>query len=144
MERPPRLVFANACVSLQLAQACRRPSRGRAEARKRGDAELVAGLADEFFRRGVSDYVGTAWEVPSKPAVQFASHFYRCLLGVATGGGSVAPMSYGDALLSARKNLYEHRNKHGTIWAAYQHYGDPGRMLKMGTSAIRTLSIAAR
>ena len=127
MERPPRLVFANACVSLQLAQAAPPTPAEAANARHRGDAQLVAGLADEFFRRGVSDYIGTAWEVPSKPAVQFATLFYTGILRGA--GGKRAPFTYGEALRAARAYLYSKSRSYGTTWGAYQHYGDPTRLL---------------
>ena len=128
---PAATRVANACVSLQLAQAVPPNPADAANARRRGDAQLVAGLADEFFRRGVSDYVGTAWEVPSKPAVRFASLFYKGLLRGA--GGKGAPLTYGEALRVARRGLYDNAKSFGTTWGAYQHYGDPMRMLRVRT-----------
>lgn len=133
MDRTPQLVVANACVSLQLSQQT--SGRGSAESaegaaasgvRERGDALLVAGLADEFFRRGVADYVGTSWEVPSIPAVDFARIFYSALLG----DGASKPLRFGDALMLARARLYDRRAKYGSAWGAYQHYGDPTRVLQ--------------
>jgi CHAT domain-containing protein len=124
MDRPPRLVVANACLSAQLSQqtgaradtTAKTPAGG-----KRGDASLVANLADEFFKQGVSDYIGAAWEIPSGPAKLFAAEFYRHLL---------APEGkIGRALLQARTALYEKRADFGAAWAAYQHYGDPTRSL---------------
>ena len=103
VDQPPRLIVANACLSAQLAQMLATaaghaggaggagaadpnagPPPGR-HAQQRGDARIVAGLADEFFRRGVADYIGTAWEVPDKPAQMFAETFYEALLS-RTGG----------------------------------------------------------
>jgi hypothetical protein len=108
LDSPPRLIVANACLSARIA----------------GDAQFVASLADEFFRRGVADYIGTAWEVPELPATIFAELFYRSLLG------ANAPL--GRAVQTARRTLYDRRAEwkaFGTVWAAYQHYGDPTRVL---------------
>ena len=87
---------------------------------------FVASLADEFFRRGVSDYIGTAWEVPSVPAKMFAMSFYKALLDQAH------PYSIGEAVRLARQELYDHQDNFGAVWAAYQHYGDPTRRLEFG------------
>jgi CHAT domain-containing protein len=108
VDAPPRLIVANACLSARIA----------------GDAQFVASLADEFFRRGVADYIGTAWEVPELPATIFAELFYKSLLG------SNAPI--GRAVQNARRTLFDRRTEwkeFGTVWAAYQHYGDPTRVL---------------
>jgi hypothetical protein len=123
MERPPRLVVANACLSSQLSQQAVGPTASPAktlESRGR-DTALVASLADEFFKQGVSDYIGAAWEIPSGPAMVFAEKFYSALVGP---DGKI-----GSAMLQARIALYEQRNKLGTAWAAYQHYGDPTRSI---------------
>jgi hypothetical protein len=119
MDRPPRLVFANACLTARLGQEA------ASEVRARGDANLVKGLADEFFRRGVADYIGTAWEVPSKPAVRFATTFYSELLG---HGRRSRALNFGAALQMARRDLFR-RKQYGSTWGAYQHYGDPTRFL---------------
>jgi hypothetical protein len=119
MDRPPRLVFANACLTSRLAQEA------ASQVRARGDANLVKGLADEFFRRGVADYIGTAWEVPSKPAVRFATTFYSELLG---RGRRPRALNFGAALQMARRDLFK-RKQYGSTWGAYQHYGDPTRFL---------------
>lgn len=143
IERPPRLVFANACISAGLSPGVRpREAEGAdtpagsdsAPRRPFGDSRLVASLADEFFRRGVEDYIGTAWAVPEKPAQLFATRLYEALLGIdcgrarRNGGGGV---SLGDAVQIARRELYnlqaEWGEEFGTVWAAYQHYGDPTR-----------------
>ena len=108
VESPPRLIVANACLSARIA----------------GDAQFVASLADEFFRRGVADYIGTAWEVPELPATIFAELFYKALLA------SNAPL--GRAVQNARRTLFDRRaewKEFATVWSAYQHYGDPTRVL---------------
>jgi CHAT domain-containing protein len=108
MERRPSLVVANACVTAQLSPP---PTLRR-------DSGLVTSLADEFFRRGTADYIGTAWEVPSIPARVFATSFYARLLD---------GQPLGEAVRQAREELYHRKNDFGTVWADYQHYGDPTR-----------------
>ena len=126
IEQPPRLVVANACLSSQLSQqvvgAQPQPTAAAPDGRTGGDSRLVAGLADEFFKQGVSDYIGAAWEVPSNPAKRFAREFYRALL-------SSPPVTIGVAVQRARKALYDDRNQSGAAWAAYHHYGDPTRLI---------------
>ncbi|MGH8772541.1 MAG: CHAT domain-containing protein, partial [Burkholderiales bacterium] len=130
MERPPRLIFANACLSSQLAPQSARAQSNAAQPPavknpSRGDSALVASLADEFLKQGVADYIGSAWEIPSIPAALFATKFYDALF--AQDGGKL-----GSALLDARKELYQQRTKFGAAWAAYQHYGDPARSISPG------------
>ena len=143
VDRPPSLIFANACVSAALSAGSAAPAAkvsavgkgGRAQPRppRAGDARIVASLADEFFRRGVADYIGTAWEVPERPAKIFAEKFYKALLGHGTAGTGASGATLGRAVQEARKALYSQRRKWGklgTVWAAYQHYGDPTRTLR--------------
>jgi hypothetical protein len=124
MERPPRLLVANACLSAQLSQVVAAPATGAARSAI-GDSALVAGLADGFFRRGVSDYIGSSWEVESEPAKEFVRQLYGELFGQAVRG-----IAIGEAVRRARKHLYENRATYGTAWAAYQHYGDPARIIE--------------
>jgi hypothetical protein len=115
MDTAPRLVVANACLSsLTSSVGSGGPVAGRS------DAQLVATLADEFFRRGVRDYVGTAWEVNDEGAIQFAEALYEALL-TATN----VDCSLGAAILKARRALAAQEEVFGALWAAYQHYGDP-------------------
>jgi hypothetical protein len=122
MQRAPLLVFANACQTARLAtppaSAPKRP--GESQPPVRSDAGLVAGLADQFLKQGVPDYIGTGWEVRGKAAGLFAATFYKALLGS-------DPQPLGDAIKQARNALYEKRATFGANWAAYQHYGDPTR-----------------
>jgi hypothetical protein len=145
LEQPPRLIVANACISAAVSQKAddgragqpgddAADSRGTSRRLPVGDARLVASLADEFFRRGVADYIGTAWEVPDGPAQRFAETFWEALLqGYHPGPGRATERTLGEALQQARKVLYERRSEWGefaTAWAAYQHYGDPTRPLR--------------
>jgi CHAT domain-containing protein len=137
VDRPPRLIVANACISAALspgAAAAPTPAANAPRAHRPGDARIVASLADEFFRRGVADYIGTAWEVPELPAKMFAEKFYQALLGNKPAGRrGNGGATLGHAVQEARKALYEQRGKWGelgTVWGAYQHYGDPTRTLR--------------
>jgi hypothetical protein len=141
MRKAPMLVMANACVSALLSQrggtrrSRRAPARSRAAAQAppQSEAGLIAGLADEFFRQGVRDFIGAAFEVPDARARELAREFYGAVLG---HGRPAVPL--GDALQAARAKLYEawakkdaaarsqERNP-SPIWGAYQHYGDPTR-----------------
>lgn len=120
----PRLVVANACLSGQLSRRQAGPSSSPC-----GDAQLLPGLADEFFRRGVRNYVGTAWEIDDRGAALFADRLYRALLG------DGRPL--GEALMEARAELHRHEDEYGALWAAYQHYGSPGFQLRAKAAAAR-------
>jgi hypothetical protein len=138
VERAPRLIVANACLSAATSTPPQPPpGAGPAPAAttRSSEAGLVASLADEFFRRGVADYIGTAWEIPDAPAARFAEMLYRELF---TGWrdakrSNTAPLTpLGIALQRARAELFAHRNDSASApaaWAAYQHYGDPTRTL---------------
>ena len=107
----PRLVVANACLSGRASE------RRRGRSRARLDADLLPGLTDEFFRRGVRNYVGTAWEIDDRGAIEFAETLYASLLGERE--------TLGAAMLAARKKLHAAGSEYGSLWAAYQHYGTP-------------------
>ncbi len=113
LSAPPRLVVANACLS------------ARTSFLRKDEASLLPSLADEFFRRGVRDYVGTAWEVNDQGAVLFMEELYAGLL--ATPASTI-----GESVQRARKALWEQRSLYGSLWAAYQHYGDPLARLEEG------------
>jgi len=154
VDRPPRLIVANACISAALStQHAEVPVAARPgpvedanaaggahpppdpKPRRPGDARIVASLADEFFRRGVADYIGTAWEVPEGPAEMFALKFYETLLGKGeAGAGHGTGRTLGEAVQAARRELWDKRTQWPaelqTVWAAYQHYGDPTRGLR--------------
>ena len=86
-------------------------------AQTRSEAGLLPSLADEFFKLGVRNYVGTAWEVNDLGAELFAEEFYGALL---------AGRPVGEAVHRARAALWRKQTTYGALWAAYQHYGDPG------------------
>ncbi len=131
LPRAPRLVVANACLSGRTAAT-------ESVASPDG-SKLLPSLADEFFRRGVRNYIGTAWPIDDAAAIGFAAELYRSLLprpiaepgdapekvdsAATSAGGSI-----GEAILNARKHVAEFSH-HQAHWAAYQHYGDPQAIL---------------
>ena len=113
LERVPAVIVSNACLSARTSftlDDARRPDEARTE------AGLLPSLADEFFKLGVRNYVGTAWEVNDIGAELFARVFYTSLL---------AGEPFGESVRKAREALWQDRETYGALWAAYQHYGDP-------------------
>jgi CHAT domain-containing protein len=98
----PRLVFANACFSSVVTP-------GKALTAAEMNRQL-AGLAEAFFERGITNYIGTGWPVEDGPAVTFATVFYENVL---------EGERLGDALATARQRILDD----GPSWGAYQHYG---------------------
>ncbi|PLX54600.1 MAG: hypothetical protein C0629_16790 [Chromatiales bacterium] len=117
----PRLVVANACLSGLISNKL-----AGARATQCLDADLLPGLADEFFRRGVRNYVGTAWEVDDLGAIEFSRTLYTSLL--------MRGDTLGAAMLAARRALKEQEQRFDALWAAYQHYGSPGFTLPSSSS----------
>ncbi|MFG2333981.1 CHAT domain-containing protein [Streptomyces sp. NPDC048604] len=149
LERPPRIVVANACYSSRLADAGRaappaEPLPGTPWGSPQ--ARLVPSLADEFLRVGVAHYIGAGWRIPDGQATSFSTAFYRHLLE--TGPGE-PEHTVGSAVHTARRALYSGHDgspfagaiaqedppddapddapdrRRNSTWAAYQHYGDP-------------------
>lgn len=92
------------------------------ERRPYGDAGLLPSLADEFFKCGVRNYIGAAWEVDDAGALAFALSFYTALLS--------GKKPIGEALFDAR-GASAREKSYGCLWGAYQHYGDPGFKLSL-------------
>ena len=116
----PPLVFANACLT-------GRPSQAQAGSKiaqtHESESGLLPSVADIFFQHGVRNLVGTCREVNDEGATLMASMFYDLLL---KGHSTV-----GEALLSARKRLYELAPTFGALWAVYHHYGNPNSGVRM-------------
>ena len=123
VDKVPALVVANACLSGLVSN--RRAGDNARMRTRAGDDALLPGLADEFFRRGVRNYVGTAWQISDVGAILFARTLYDALL-------QPPGMALGAALLRARQGLQLQEASFGALWAAYQHYGDPGFALRSG------------
>jgi hypothetical protein len=114
IDRVPPMIVANACLTARTSTV--RES-DRPVQRRYGDAGLLPSLADEFFRRGVLNYVGTAWQIDDQGAIDFAKEFYRHFLD--------EEKPIGDALLHVRRSMALRAADYWALWAAYQHYGDP-------------------
>ena len=113
LKRVPTIVVSNACLSARTSAV---REGGRDAGQTRSEAGLLPSLADEFFKLGVRNYVGTAWEVNDLGAELFAEEFYGALL---------AGKPVGEAVQRARDALWRKQTTYGPLWAAYQHYGDP-------------------
>jgi len=115
----PPLILANACLSGRLAAPTPKPGTNPADTWT--EHGLVPGLADAMLQYGARNFIGTCREISDEGAVRFAEVFYRRLLPNETDAESV-----GSSLLAARDALYAERETYGSLWATYQHYGNPG------------------
>ncbi len=104
IDRVPRFVFSNACQSGVM------PSRPDL-----GSPAFAPSFAEEFFKKGVANFVCTAWPVADAAALSFALALYENLLGA---DGSPLPMW--ESMRQARQAIASTPS-----WAAYQHYGNP-------------------
>ena len=85
--------------------------------------QLPAAFAEAFFKKGVANYICTAWPVGDDAALQFAVELYTYLLGDGT-----APLEIYQAMRQARRKIVGGTN----TWGAYQHYGNPNfRLLRV-------------
>jgi CHAT domain-containing protein len=104
VDRTPKFIFANACESGVM------PSRADLSS-----PDLPATFAEAFFKKGVANFLCTAWPIGDTPAADFAEELYMNLLG---DSGPPAPMF--EAVRAARRRIADTPS-----WGAYQHYGDP-------------------
>jgi hypothetical protein len=114
----PPLILANACLSGRLAEPTPKPGANAADTWT--EHGLVPGLADAMLQHGTRNFIGTCREISDEGAVRFAEVFYRRVLPNETEAEPI-----GAALLAARDALYAERNTYGSLWATYQHYGNP-------------------
>ncbi|MEO7963505.1 MAG: CHAT domain-containing protein, partial [Gemmatimonadaceae bacterium] len=130
----PPLVVANACLTGLISQ---RTSNGGTTNDGGRDQDLVPSLADEFFRRGVHTYIGTAWYVNDVGAAEFARAFYHALLDPAgvrltsSQNSECVDGTVGGAMHYARRVLKTHELEYDALWAAYHHYGDPTQRISL-------------
>jgi hypothetical protein len=114
----PDLVFLN-CCHLGRVGAGERSAVGLLD--PVGQHQAAASLAAALMGIGVKAVVVAGWQVDDQVASQFASVFYRLLLG-----GEL----YGEAVKAARVACYERGDGRDNTWAAYQCYGDPAFRLR--------------
>jgi CHAT domain-containing protein len=104
-ERPPALVFNNACES------------GReAEYGEIAYENEVYGLASGFMSAGVSAYLGALWPIHDDAAAMIAAQFYR---DVARGD------TIGQALVAAKLQMIDKLGMGEIAWASLVIYGSP-------------------
>jgi hypothetical protein len=119
IDRIPRFVFSNACESGVTPD--------RSDLRS---VELAPSFAEAFFKRGVANFVCTAWPVDDVAAREFALALYSRLLGLEITVGksahhhTIEPQLMHKALAEARYQIASKPYGVGT-WGAYQHYGNP-------------------
>jgi len=119
----PPLIVANACLSGRMVLPKRKEGASAAETWT--EHGLVPGLADALLQFGARNFIGTCREISDEGAVKFADVFYRRVIPSTSDAESV-----GGALLAARDALYQERKKFGSLWATYQHYGNPAWRLR--------------
>lgn len=119
IDRIPNFVFSNACESGITPD--------RSELRS---AALGPTFAEEFFSRGVTNFVCTAWPVDDLAAREFALTLYERLLGFRPVDAErrqylpTTPEQMHVAMRDARLAIAENPLGMQT-WGAYQHYGTP-------------------
>jgi pimeloyl-ACP methyl ester carboxylesterase len=119
IDRIPRFVFSNACESGLT------PDRSGER-----NVKLAPSFAEEFFGRGVANFVCTAWPVDDLTARMFATNVYSMLLGLRWNKQqnryeAQAPAPMHVAMREARKAISENDSYDARTWGAYQHYGNP-------------------
>ena len=129
----PPLILANACLSGRLAEP--KAKDGARIADSWSEHGLVPGLADAVLQFGARNFIGTCREISDEGAVKFAEVFYRRVVPSTSDAESV-----GSALLAARDALYLARKQYGSLWATYQHYGNPAWRLRPTMAAMDTES----
>ena len=129
----PPLILANACLSGRLAEP--KSKDGARIADSWSEHGLVPGLADAVLQFGARNFIGTCREISDDGAVKFAEVFYRRVVPSTSDAESV-----GSALLAARDVLYLARKQYGSLWATYQHYGNPAWRLRPTMPALDTES----
>ncbi|MCP2312385.1 CHAT domain-containing protein [Kitasatospora paracochleata] len=112
LDRPPRMVVANACWSARLGRgpdgaAATPVGSPAATGGPAAPVALVPSLADEFLRAGVAHFIGAGWQVPDRQGITFARAFYGALLGSSDGS---APVGVGDAVKAAREQMFRTRD----------------------------------
>lgn len=101
----PAFVFLNTCHSGQTEDWAVDEGLGSASS-----------LAEAFLLSGVRHYLGTFWKVTDEGARNFATGFYKELVG---------GLSVGEALRKARLDFIRKYGEDNVLWASYILYGDP-------------------
>ncbi len=118
----PEMVFLNCCY-LGIIDAAAAPSSSPPD--QPAWNKLAASVSEKLIDIGVRAVVAAGWAVNDRAAKKFAETLYREMTRNAA--------QFGDAIHTARKAIYDGGRKTNT-WGAYQCYGDPGFLLKVGAS----------
>lgn len=119
IDRVPKFVFSNACESGIT------PDRSGLRSDR-----LAPSFAETFFKRGITNFVCTAWPVDDAAALEFALTLYANLLGLSRVDAReshyepIKPQPMHFAMRKARLAIAEAPGGART-WGAYQHYGSP-------------------
>ncbi|MEO8134052.1 MAG: CHAT domain-containing protein [Betaproteobacteria bacterium] len=105
METVPELVFLNCCHLAKVDEV------------HRDGNKLAASIARQLIDIGVRCVIVAGWAVNDEKASQFGETFYRELL--------MQRKTFGEAVFSARKSVWEEGPNKNITWGAFQAYGDP-------------------
>lgn len=103
----PELVFINCCFLGKINPYAEELSNNR--------YQLAANIGTALIESGVKAVIVAGWEVEDEAAVAFSKTFYSEMLN---------GRNFGDAVLSARKYVYDNFRQTNT-WGAFQCYGQP-------------------
>lgn len=104
IDRTPKFIFANACQSGVL------PSRPDLSF-----PMMLPAFAEAFSKKGVANYICTAWPVADHAALRFALELYTYL-----SGNGTARVEIYQAMKMVRRKIVDTQT-----WGAYRHYGQP-------------------
>jgi hypothetical protein len=116
----PELVFINCCHLGKLSDQDEAVVTGQNEFNK-----FAASLSRELIEMGVKAVVAAGWAVDDAAALSFAEIFYDHML---------RGYQFGDAIKTARAEIYAQHGDRTNTWAAYQCYGDPAYRLILKTT----------
>jgi hypothetical protein len=118
MSTVPELVFVNCCFLGQ--------TDGVAEHYYQNRYRLAANVGTQLIRNGVKAVVVAGWAVDDTAALTFAQTFYDQMMD---------GCPFGEAVLAARRKVYDQSGEQNNTWGAYQCYGDPFYKLRNGTAS---------
>jgi tetratricopeptide (TPR) repeat protein len=113
MSETPELVFINCCYLGKTDLQAEHFAQNR--------YRLAANIGTQLINDGVKAVIVAGWPVGDRAALLFASNFYE---------GMLRGELFGEAVLKARRQVYERFGSDDNTWGAYQCYGDPSYVLK--------------
>ena len=116
MSSVPEMVFVNCC---HLGK-----TDGATEALYRDRFKLAANIGTQLIENGVKVVIAAGWAVDDAAALEFTEIFYKNMFEGA---------EFGQAVLEARRKIYEKYWHINNTWGAYQCYGDQFYTLKTGS-----------